>query len=294
MPRRVGSAVSRNSLRGLTLPGRHRVEHPRDVGHATVCTDRYRVTAAGPLSWRGLGPVPPVDIDHQYVYSVRTVPMGQRRRSGPPPIVRTAEQVAGPGSGPADRRAAERNCARCGASRRKSRQRVADLSRRFVGAGFVFSPRSVGVRYAGLAHGRRPAGSWWAVDIHSETNGQANGLKLVLAIIHDYDVDPVLRALIARGFSVTRIASAGGFLRTGNVTILIGAEDDQVDLCVRILGQTGSRRVVPAATDAHRSWDDDTANGVADVSLGGVSVFVLPVERFERIMATGTVVSSRQ
>ena len=119
-------------------------------------------------------------------------------------------------------------------------------------------------------------------------------MKLVLAIIHDYDVDPVLRALFGRGFSVTRIASAGGFLRTGNVTILIGAEDDQVDLCVSILAQTGSRRIVPPAADAHLSWDDDTANGVANVSLGGVSVFVLPVERFERIMATGTVVSSRQ
>lgn len=119
-------------------------------------------------------------------------------------------------------------------------------------------------------------------------------MKLVLAIIHDYDVDPVLRALIGGGFSVTRIASAGGFLRTGNVTIMIGAEDEQVDLCVNILAQTGSRRTVPPPADAHSGYDDTTANGVASVSLGGVSVFVLPIERFERIMATGTVVSSRQ
>lgn len=118
-------------------------------------------------------------------------------------------------------------------------------------------------------------------------------MKLVLAIIHDYDVDPVLRALIARGFSVTRIASAGGFLRTGNVTILIGAEDDKVEICVGILAQTGAHRVVPPPADVQFAYDDTTANGVASVSLGGVSVFVLSVERFERIMATGTVVSSR-
>jgi len=120
-------------------------------------------------------------------------------------------------------------------------------------------------------------------------------LKLVLAIIHDYDVDPVLRSLIGKGFSVTRIASAGGFLRTGNVTIMIGAEDDQVELCIAILARTGSRRVVASPADTQYAYDDITANGVTNVALGGASVFVLPVERFERIMATGsgTVVSAR-
>lgn len=120
-------------------------------------------------------------------------------------------------------------------------------------------------------------------------------LKLVLAIIHDYDVDPVLRSLISRGYGVTRIASAGGFLRTGNVTIMIGAEDDQIEDCIAILAQTGSRRVVTSSSENQFAYDDMTANGVTNVSLGGASVFVLPVERYERIMAngTGTIVSAR-
>ena len=118
-------------------------------------------------------------------------------------------------------------------------------------------------------------------------------MKLVLAIIHDYDVDSVLRSLLAQDFSVTRIASAGGFLRTGNVTVLIGAEDDRVGHCIDLLARAGSRREVPAPSDPGFSYDDAAANGVTNVVLGGVNVFVLPVERFERIYAPGAVASAR-
>ena len=119
-------------------------------------------------------------------------------------------------------------------------------------------------------------------------------MKLVLAIIHDYDVDAVLRSLLGHGFSVTRIASAGGFLRTGNVTVMIGAEDDDVEHCVDLIAAAGSRRRVSTPPDPRLTWDGSTANGVADVTLGGVSVFVLPVERFERIHAAPDVTAPRR
>lgn len=124
--------------------------------------------------------------------------------------------------------------------------------------------------------------------------GQVDCLKLVLAIIHDYDVDAVLRSLLGHGFSVTRIASAGGFLRTGNVTVLIGAEDERVRLCIDLLARAGSRREISAPSDPGFNYDDLTTNGVVNVALGGVSVFVLPVERFERIYAPGAAAPGRQ
>lgn len=111
-------------------------------------------------------------------------------------------------------------------------------------------------------------------------------MKLVLAIIHDYDVDKVLRSLLDHGFSVTRIASAGGFLRTGNVTIMVGVEDDELEHCLDLLAAGGSRRVITAPPSPGGEYDELTCNGVSDVSLGGVSVFILPVERFERVYAT--------
>ena len=53
-------------------------------------------------------------------------------------------------------------------------------------------------------------------------------MKLIIAIVRDSDDRQVLDALVARSYRVTRVASTGGFLRRGNVTLFIGVEPDQV------------------------------------------------------------------
>jgi uncharacterized protein YaaQ len=54
-------------------------------------------------------------------------------------------------------------------------------------------------------------------------------MKLVVAIISDSDAMDVTDALVENDFRMTRIASTGGFLRRGNVTLLIGVEEDALD-----------------------------------------------------------------
>ena len=53
-------------------------------------------------------------------------------------------------------------------------------------------------------------------------------MKLIIAIVRDTDDRQVLDALVSKSFRVTRVASTGGFLRRGNVTLFIGVEPDQV------------------------------------------------------------------
>lgn len=53
-------------------------------------------------------------------------------------------------------------------------------------------------------------------------------MKLVIAIVRDVDDNAVVEAMVAQGYRVTRVASTGGFLRKGNVTLLIGVEESQV------------------------------------------------------------------
>jgi uncharacterized protein YaaQ len=60
-------------------------------------------------------------------------------------------------------------------------------------------------------------------------------MKLMTIIIHDEDSDKVVEALVGMGFSVTRMASTGGFLRKGNLTLLVGLEANQVDTVISIL-----------------------------------------------------------
>ena len=60
-------------------------------------------------------------------------------------------------------------------------------------------------------------------------------MKMMTIIIQDKDSDKVLEALVGMDFTVTRMASTGGFLRKGNVTLLLGLESKQVDTVISIL-----------------------------------------------------------
>lgn len=54
-------------------------------------------------------------------------------------------------------------------------------------------------------------------------------MKLVIAILKDSDALSVTDALVEHQYRVTRIASTGGFMRRGNVTLLIGVEEANLD-----------------------------------------------------------------
>lgn len=60
-------------------------------------------------------------------------------------------------------------------------------------------------------------------------------MKLIIAIIKDEDNEAVSRALTKKDFRVTFIASTGGFLRSGRSTLLIGVEDDQVEIALDVI-----------------------------------------------------------
>ena len=59
--------------------------------------------------------------------------------------------------------------------------------------------------------------------------------KLLMAILTDGDAGRVSKALIAGGFGVTRVDTAGGFLRRGNATLLVGVEAERVDSAVAVM-----------------------------------------------------------
>ena len=110
-------------------------------------------------------------------------------------------------------------------------------------------------------------------------------MKLIMAIVQAMDARGLLDALMAEGYRATKISSAGGFLVRGNVTILIGVQDERVDAVLAILREHCHARrelvspVVPlseAATARH--WEQPV-----QVEVGGTTVFVLNVERFEQL-----------
>jgi uncharacterized protein YaaQ len=74
-------------------------------------------------------------------------------------------------------------------------------------------------------------------------------VKLVIAIVRDVDAGAVIEQLVTREYRVTRVASTGGFLRRGNVTLLIGVEEQQVQPVIDVLRDTCS----PPEPGQHRA-----------------------------------------
>ena len=109
-------------------------------------------------------------------------------------------------------------------------------------------------------------------------------MKLIITIVHERDRQKVGDALLQSGHKFTTIATTGGFLRDGNCTLLIGAEDDQVEDVVDVL------RTCCSAREQFVNQPPIGALGAGGmlmnpvkVTLGGAIVFVVDVERFERV-----------
>ena len=108
-------------------------------------------------------------------------------------------------------------------------------------------------------------------------------MKLVVAIVLDYDASQLLDAITQAGFRATRIGSTGGFLRVGNTTLLIGVEDYQVGRVLRLIETNCRERtevVQPEIIGDIHEWYPPE---LVEVTVGGATVFVLDVERFERL-----------
>ena len=60
-------------------------------------------------------------------------------------------------------------------------------------------------------------------------------MKLVMSIVRDQDAGRAIDGLVAKDYRATRINTAGGFLKRGNATILVGVNDEQVDEVIEII-----------------------------------------------------------
>lgn len=108
-------------------------------------------------------------------------------------------------------------------------------------------------------------------------------MKLVIAIVQDYDTDRLLRAITDADLRATRIASTGGFLRLGNTTVFLGVDDEQVPKCLEILGRTCRSRVERPPMHLVEELGGLGPGTVAEVTIGGAVVFIVPVNRFVRM-----------
>jgi uncharacterized protein YaaQ len=103
----------------------------------------------------------------------------------------------------------------------------------------------------------------------------------MVAVVQEQDVERAALAAESLGAPVVELTSTGGFLGRRNATLLIGLPDGYEDDFIEALHRTCRQRVeymtmpvegasVPLPTPV-------------PVTVGGATVFALPVERFEEI-----------
>ncbi len=87
-------------------------------------------------------------------------------------------------------------------------------------------------------------------------------MKLIIAIVGDQEAEAVIKSLVGAGYRVTRLASTGGFLRKGNTTLLVGADESRIDEAIDRM-----RNAMPGPAEGERRRG---------------TVFVLDISRYEQ------------
>jgi uncharacterized protein YaaQ len=102
---------------------------------------------------------------------------------------------------------------------------------------------------------------------------------IMTAVIQEQDVDLALRALEQIHAPVTHLSSAGGFLGRRNATLLIGLRDNEEEKVHKALQSSCRQRVEYLAIPLEGS--PLPMPTPVPVTVGGATMFSLPVERFE-------------
>lgn len=109
-------------------------------------------------------------------------------------------------------------------------------------------------------------------------------MKLVYAIVRSDNEDDVVTALMQDHFVVTRLSTTGGFLKKGNTTLMIALEDKDLDHCIDLIKTQCGRRQNITVNMPYLSGSSlmNYTTMPMEVEIGGATIMVVPLERFEK------------
>lgn len=109
-------------------------------------------------------------------------------------------------------------------------------------------------------------------------------MKMVIAIVQDDDALDLVDALTEKNFRVTKLATTGGFLKSGNTTLLMGVESSSTQEVIDIIESTCKKRSEIVASPVPFSASTEMyMQYPVEVKVGGATVFVIDVDQFIRI-----------
>jgi len=104
-------------------------------------------------------------------------------------------------------------------------------------------------------------------------------MKLVIAIVQDQDASALIDDLTDHEYGVTKLASTGGFLKSGNTTLLIGVEDNDIEEVLRLIESNCKTREITTSLLTVTMPGDAYIPYPLEVKVGGATIFILDVEK---------------
>ena len=111
-------------------------------------------------------------------------------------------------------------------------------------------------------------------------------MKLVLAIVQDDDAIDLIEELTDKDYRVTKLATTGGFLKSGNTTLMIGVEEKEVKNLINVIEDVCKRRKEMVPTSTPNTIGTNSGMYVPypiEVEGGGATIFVLDVDQFDKV-----------
>lgn len=110
-------------------------------------------------------------------------------------------------------------------------------------------------------------------------------MKLIISIVQDEDAADVIEALTDENYRVTKLATTGGFLKSGNTTLMTGVEENKVDDVIEIIKKICKQRkeLLVAPTTLNGSEAGYMHQYPVKINVGGATLFVLDVDQFIKI-----------
>ena len=108
-------------------------------------------------------------------------------------------------------------------------------------------------------------------------------MKLIIAIVQDQDVPSLVDHFTEKEYRVTKLASTGGFLKSGNTTLLLGVEKDSVEEAIEIIEENCKTRDITTSLLTVSMPGDTYIPYPLEVKVGGAILFILDVEKHVRI-----------
>ena len=109
-------------------------------------------------------------------------------------------------------------------------------------------------------------------------------MKLIIAIVQDEDAARLVSNLMNEGYSVTKLATTGGFLRAGNTTLLVGVDDDKFDGAMSVIEKVcKSRKQIAPSPASMVGMPGSYTPYPIEVVVGGATIFVLTVDQFVKL-----------